>query len=52
MIEGPGVQENHCFVFDENEKFTKARGTVKYLVADGKFDYLETGSLISIHEAF
>ena len=37
-------------IFDEVQKFPKAREAVKYLVADGRFDYLETGSLISIKE--
>lgn len=37
-------------IFDEIQKFPKAREAIKYLVADGRFDYLETGSLISIKE--
>ena len=37
-------------IFDEIQKFPKAREAIKYLVADGKYDYIETGSLISIHE--
>ena len=37
-------------VFDEVQKFPKAREAVKYLVADGRYDFLETGSLISIRE--
>ena len=37
-------------IFDEIQKFPKAREAIKYLVADGKYDYLETGSLISIRE--
>jgi len=37
-------------VFDEIQKFPRAREAVKYLVADGRYDYLETGSLISIRE--
>lgn len=37
-------------IFDEIQKFPKARETIKYLVADGRYDYLETGSLISIRE--
>lgn len=35
-------------VFDEIQMFPKARGAVKYLVEDGRYDYIETGSLISI----
>jgi len=37
-------------IFDEIQKFPKAREAIKYLVADGRYDYIETGSLISIKE--
>ena len=37
-------------IFDEIQRFPRARQAVKYLVADGRFDYIETGSLISIRE--
>lgn len=37
-------------VFDEVQKFPRAREAIKYLVADGRYDYIETGSLISIRE--
>ena len=37
-------------IFDEIQKFPKAREAVKYFVADGRYDYIETGSLISIKE--
>ena len=37
-------------IFDEIQKFPKAREAIKYLVANGRYDYLETGSLISIKE--
>lgn len=37
-------------IFDEVQMFPQARAAIKYLVADGRFDYLETGSLISIRE--
>jgi hypothetical protein len=37
-------------IFDEVQKFPKARESIKYLVKDGRFDYIETGSLISIKE--
>ena len=36
-------------IFDEVEEFPKAREAIKYLVKDGRYDYLETGSLISIN---
>ena len=35
-------------VFDEVQRFPPAREFIKQLVADGRYDYLETGSLISI----
>jgi len=37
-------------VFDEVQFFPLARQAVKHLVADGRYDYIETGSLISIKE--
>jgi len=38
------------FVFDEVQQFPKARQLLKYLVADGRYDYIETGSLISLKQ--
>lgn len=35
-------------ILDEIQLFPLARQAIKYLVADGRFDYIETGSLISI----
>ena len=35
-------------IFDEVQQFPRARQLVKYLVADGRYDYLETGSLIRL----
>lgn len=37
-------------IFDEIQKFPKAREAIKYLVQDHRYDYIETGSLISIKE--
>lgn len=37
-------------VFDEVQRFPRAREAIKYLVKDGRFDYIETGSLISIQD--
>ncbi|MCD8048133.1 MAG: ATP-binding protein [Clostridia bacterium] len=37
-------------VFDEVQKYPPARELIKYLVKDGRYDYIETGSLISIRE--
>lgn len=35
-------------VFDEVQQFPRARQLIKYLIADGRYDYLETGSLIRL----
>ncbi|MCF0165244.1 MAG: ATP-binding protein [Bacteroidales bacterium] len=35
-------------IFDEVQKCPMARQAIKYLVQDGRYDYIETGSLISI----
>lgn len=37
-------------IFDEVQRFPKARQSIKKLVGDGRYDYIETGSLISIQE--
>ena len=42
------VRGKTLIVFDEVQRFPRAREAVKYLVADGRFHYIETGSLISI----
>lgn len=36
------------YIFDEIQFCPRARGAIKHLVKDGRFDYIETGSLISI----
>ena len=48
-----GVQlypRESLIIFDEVQMFPKAREAIKHLVADGRYDYIETGSLISIKE--
>lgn len=35
-------------IFDEIQLFPRARQAIKHLVKDGRYDYIETGSLISI----
>lgn len=35
-------------IFDEVQLYPRARAAIKYLVADGRYDYIETGSLVSI----
>ena len=37
-------------IFDEVQRFPRAREAIKYLVKDGRFHYIETGSLISIRK--
>ena len=37
-------------IFDEVQLYPRARSAIKYLVADGRYDYIETGSLVSITE--
>lgn len=37
-------------IFDEVQLFPRARSAIKYLVEDGRYDYIETGSLISIRK--
>ena len=41
-------ERDSLIIFDEVQKFPIARQAVKYLVADGRYDFIETGSLISI----
>lgn len=42
------VQRKSVIIFDEVQQCPLARQAIKYLVADGRYDYIETGSLISI----
>lgn len=37
-------------IFDEVQLCPLARQAIKHLVADGRYDYIETGSLISIRQ--
>ena len=37
-------------IFDEVQKFPRAREAIKHLVKDGRYHYIETGSLISINK--
>lgn len=37
-------------IFDEVQKCPNARQAIKYLVEDGRYDYIETGSLLSIKQ--
>ena len=42
------IERKSVIVFDEVQLQPKARQAIKYLVKDGRYDYIETGSLLSI----
>ena len=44
------IPRKSVIIFDEVQMFPQARAAIKYLVADGRYDYIETGSLISIKD--
>lgn len=44
------IERNSLIILDEVQLFPKAREAIKHLVKDGRYDYIETGSLISIKE--
>ncbi|MBQ0051901.1 MAG: ATP-binding protein [Treponema sp.] len=49
LFTGKELKPGRCvIIFDEVQKFPLARQSIKYLVKDGRYDYIETGSLISI----
>ena len=41
-------EKESVIIFDDVQLFPKARQAIKYLVADGRYKYIETGSLLSI----
>lgn len=41
-------ERRSVIIFDEIQKCPEVRQAVKYLVKDGRYDYIETGSLLSI----
>ena len=43
-------ERKSAVIFDEVQLAPKARQAIKYLVKDGRYDYIETGSLISIRK--
>lgn len=43
-------ERQSVIIFDEVQNCPLARQAIKYLVQDGRYDYIETGSLISIHK--
>lgn len=51
LLKGRGLKGKKCvLIFDEVQLFPVARQAIKYLVADGRYEYIETGSLISIRK--
>lgn len=44
----PLYKRESLIIFDEVQQFPRARQLIKYLVLDGRYDYLETGSLIRL----
>ena len=43
-------ERKSVIIFDEVQKCPDARQSIKYLVEDGRYDYIETGSLLSIKQ--
>lgn len=39
-----------CIIFDEVQMYPRARQMIKHLVEDGRYDYMETGSLVGIRQ--
>lgn len=51
QLTGVRLYENESvIIFDEVQLLPKARQAIKYLVADGRYKYIETGSLLSIRK--
>lgn len=44
------IERQSAIVFDEVQLCPKARQAIKHLVKDHRYDYIETGSLISVHK--
>ena len=47
----PLYERQSVIVFDEVQQYPKARAAIKYLVEDGRYDYIETGTLVSIKKS-
>ena len=49
LVSGVELYERESvIIFDEVQKYPKAREMIKFLVRDGRYDFMETGSLISL----
>lgn len=44
------IERKSVIIFDEVQRCPAVRQAIKYLVADGRYDYIETGSLLSIRK--
>ena len=44
------IERKTLIIFDEVQLFPLARQSIKQLVADGRYDYIETGSLITLKQ--
>lgn len=50
LMVGKSIKPGDLIIFDEVQFCNQARQDIKAFVQDGRFDYIETGSLISIRE--
>lgn len=51
FLYGVSLKERRSvIIFDEVQSCPRARQAIKYLVKDGRYDYIETGSLLSIRQ--
>ncbi len=44
----PLYERQSVIIFDEVQQYPRARQLIKYFVADGRYDFIETGSLIRL----
>jgi predicted AAA+ superfamily ATPase len=45
------IERQSVIIFDEVQKAPLARQAIKHLVKDHRYDYIETGSLISVYKS-
>ena len=49
LVKGIKLYERESvIIFDEIQKYVKAREMIKHFIIDGRYDFIETGSLISL----
>jgi len=44
------MERRSLIIFDNVQEFPRAREAIKFLVADGRYDYIETGTRVSLYE--